>query len=80
MDGRCGTAGEKRNVYRVLMRKPEETRLFGRPGRRREDNVKVENTGSEGIDRMRMSREWKKVARFCEQGNEPSGSINAGNS
>jgi hypothetical protein len=30
---------EKRNVYGVLVRKPEGKRLLGRPRRRREDNT-----------------------------------------
>jgi hypothetical protein len=60
MDGVCDSTDEKRNIYRVLVRKPEATRSFGRPGRRREDNIKVQIKGSEGIDWIRMSREWEK--------------------
>jgi hypothetical protein len=60
MDGACDSTDEKRNIYRVLVRKPEATRPFGRPGRRGEDNIKVLITGSEGIDCIRMSREWEK--------------------
>jgi hypothetical protein len=32
----CSTHGEKRNEYRVLLRKPERRRPLGRPRRRRE--------------------------------------------
>jgi hypothetical protein len=31
----CGTNGEKRNVYRLLVRKPEGKRPLGRPGKPR---------------------------------------------
>jgi len=34
--------GEKRGVYRVLVRKPEGKRPLGRPSRRWEDNIKTE--------------------------------------
>jgi predicted RNA-binding protein YlqC (UPF0109 family) len=32
MGGACGTMGENRNAYRVLVRKPECERLHGRHG------------------------------------------------
>jgi hypothetical protein len=34
--------GEKRNVYRVLVGKPEGRRLLGRSTRRLEDNIKID--------------------------------------
>jgi hypothetical protein len=33
--------GEKRDVYRVLVRRPEGRRPLGRPRRRWEDNIKM---------------------------------------
>jgi hypothetical protein len=33
--------GEKRNVYRILVGKPEAKRPLGRPRRRWEDNIKI---------------------------------------
>jgi hypothetical protein len=33
--------GEKRNVYRLLVRKPEGKRPLGRPRRRWRDNIKM---------------------------------------
>jgi hypothetical protein len=37
----CGTKGDKRNVYRLLVGKPEGKRLLGRPRRRWIDNFKM---------------------------------------
>jgi hypothetical protein len=34
--------GEKRNVYRLLVRKPERKRPLGRPRRRWMDNIKMD--------------------------------------
>jgi hypothetical protein len=34
--------GERRDVYRVLVGKPERKRLFGRPRRRWENNIKMD--------------------------------------
>jgi hypothetical protein len=34
--------GEKRNAYRILMRKPEGKRPLGRPRRRWVDNIKID--------------------------------------
>jgi hypothetical protein len=34
--------GEKRNVYRLLVGKPEGKRPLGRPRRRRIDNIKMD--------------------------------------
>jgi hypothetical protein len=34
--------GEKRNVYSILMGKPEGKRPLGRHGRRWEDNIKMD--------------------------------------
>jgi hypothetical protein len=41
MGGACGTYGEGRGVYRVLVVKPERKRPLGRPRRRWEDNVRT---------------------------------------
>jgi hypothetical protein len=39
--GTCGTHGEARGVYRVLVRRPERKRPLGRSRRRWEDNIKM---------------------------------------
>jgi hypothetical protein len=41
----CGTNGEKRNVYRLLVGKPEGKRPLGRPGRRWIDNINMDLLG-----------------------------------
>jgi hypothetical protein len=37
----CSTKGEKRNPYRILVRKPEGKRPLGRPRCRWVDNIKI---------------------------------------
>jgi hypothetical protein len=39
--------GDRRGVYRVLMRSPEEKRPLGRPRHRWEENIKMELQRSE---------------------------------
>jgi len=41
MGGACGTYGERKSAYRVLVWKPEGKRPFGRPRHRWEDNIKM---------------------------------------
>jgi len=69
---------ETRGLYRVLVGKPERKRPLGRSRHRWEDNIKTDLqevgwgvwTGSS----------WLRIGtRTCECGNEPLGSINAGN-
>jgi hypothetical protein len=38
----CGTHGEKRKAYRILMGNPGRKRPLGRPRPRREDNAKMD--------------------------------------
>jgi hypothetical protein len=40
--GACGTHGEGRGVYRVLVGRPEGKRPLGRPRRRWEDNIQID--------------------------------------
>jgi len=40
--GHVARMGERRGVYRILVRKPEGTRPPGRPRRRWEDNIKMD--------------------------------------
>ena len=40
--GHVARMGEGRDVYRILVEKPEGKRPFGRPRRRWEDNIKMD--------------------------------------
>jgi hypothetical protein len=40
--GNVARMGEKRNAYRILVRKPESKRPLGRPRRRWVDNIKMD--------------------------------------
>jgi hypothetical protein len=40
----CGTHGENRTAYRILLGKPEGKRSVGKPRRRWEDNIKIDFT------------------------------------
>jgi hypothetical protein len=42
MGGACGTHGKERNLYMVLMGKPEGKRPLGRPRRRWEDEIRMD--------------------------------------
>ena len=68
--------GERRDVYRVLMGKPEEKRPLRRPRHRWEDNIKMDlqEVGCGGMDWIQLARDWD-VVGTCKCGNEPSGSI-----
>jgi len=54
--------GERRNVYRVLVRKPEGKRPLGRPRHRWEDNIKMDlqEVGCVGVDWIELAqdRDW----------------------
>ena len=41
MGGACSAYGEGRDVYKVLVGKPEGKKPLGRPRRRWEDNIKM---------------------------------------
>jgi hypothetical protein len=51
--------GEKRNVYRLLVRKPEGKRSLGRQRRRRIDNVKMDvlEIGFSVVDWIDLARD-----------------------
>jgi hypothetical protein len=65
--------GEKRNVYRLLVGKPEGKRPLGRPRYRLIDNIKMDllEIGLNVVDWISLAQ----VESSCELGNEPSGSI-----
>jgi hypothetical protein len=69
--GHVARMGAGRGVYRVLVGRPEGKRPLGRPRCRWEDNIKLalREIGIDGANWIRQ------IAVFCEQSNEPSGSI-----
>jgi hypothetical protein len=50
MGGARSTHGEVSNMYKILVRKPEGKRSFGRPRRRWEIRVDLKKIGWEGVD------------------------------
>jgi hypothetical protein len=71
--------GEKRNAYRILVRKSEEKRPLGRPRPMCMwvDNIKIDlkrdRVGWYELDRSGSG--YGPLEGSCEHGNEPSGSI-----
>jgi hypothetical protein len=65
-------AWERREVYKVLVGKPEGKRPLGIPRRRWEDVIRVDlrEIGLGGVDWIRLARDRD---RCCECGYEPSG-------
>jgi hypothetical protein len=56
--GTCGTHGERRGVYMVLVGRPEGKKPLGRPRRRWEDNIKMDprQTGLNGTNWIRLTQ------------------------
>jgi hypothetical protein len=50
--------GERRGVYRVLVGKPEGKRPFHRPGRRWEDNIRIDiqEVGCGCVERIELAQ------------------------
>ena len=57
MGGACSGFGEGKDVYRVLVGKPEGRRLLRRPRRRWEDNIKMDlqEAGYVGMDWIELA-------------------------
>jgi hypothetical protein len=62
MSRACSAHGEMRNMYKILVGKPEKKRSLGRPRHRREDNIKMNlgKTGFENVDWIHLAqyRDW----------------------
>jgi hypothetical protein len=63
--------GGKRNVYRILVEKPEGKRSLDKPRHRWEDNIKMDLM--EWKDWTGLI--WLRIGTLAGQGNEPSGYI-----
>jgi hypothetical protein len=59
MGGTCSAYGEMRNVYRILIGKPEGRRPLGVPRHRWAESIKMSlrKTGFEGVDWIHMSQD-----------------------
>jgi hypothetical protein len=57
--GTCGTHGEGRGVYRVLVGRPEGKRPLGRPRRKWEDSIKMDlrEIGIEGANWIHLAQD-----------------------
>jgi hypothetical protein len=57
--GRVARMGDGRNVYRVLVGRPEEKRPLGRSTRRWEDNIKMDlrETGNDEANWIRLAQD-----------------------
>jgi hypothetical protein len=51
--------GERRGVYRILVRKPQGKRPLGRPRRKWEDNIKMDllEVGCGGMDWIELAQD-----------------------
>jgi hypothetical protein len=66
MGGAYSTCGERRGVYKILVRKPETKRPLGRLGRKWEENIKMDlqevgcgvGTGSSWL---RIGSRWREL-------------------
>jgi hypothetical protein len=69
--------GEKRNVYRLLVGKPEGKTPLGRPRRRWMDNIKMNllEIGLSVVDLIGLVQDRYRWESSYKLGNEPSGSI-----
>jgi hypothetical protein len=62
----CGTHGDMRNAYKVLITKPQGKRALGRPRCKWKDiTTNLRGTGCEGVEWTQLVQD-KVVADFCE--------------
>jgi hypothetical protein len=75
--GHVAQMREKRNPYRIFVRKPEGKRPLVRPRRTWVDNIKIDlrEIGRVAIDWIDLAQDSDPVVGSCEHGNESSGSI-----
>jgi hypothetical protein len=66
MGGSCSTQEKMRNIYKILVRKPEGVRPLERPGHRWEYNIKMDlmEMGWEVSDRIHMAQDSDRWRTF----------------
>jgi hypothetical protein len=66
MGGTCGTHGEGRGVYRVLVGRPQGKRPLGRPRRKWGDNIKLDlrDIGIDGENWIQLAQDRVKWRAF----------------
>ena len=69
MGGACRTYGERRGVYRVLVRKSEGKTPIGRPRHRWEDNIKtdLQEVGCGGMDWIDLAQDRDRWREFVDE-------------
>jgi hypothetical protein len=74
--GHIARIRETRNLYKIFVGKPEGTGLFGRPRRKREDNITedLREIKWEVVYWIRLAQN-RPLAGSCEHGNESSSPI-----
>jgi len=57
-DGSCSTHGEMKNVYKILVGKPDRKSPLGRTRRRCEDNIRIDlrEIGWEDVDWIHLAQ------------------------
>jgi hypothetical protein len=75
--GHVARMGEKRNVYRLLVGKPDGKRPLGRPRCRWMDNIKMDllQIGLSVVDWIGLAQDRYSWRALVNSGDEPSGSI-----
>jgi len=54
---------ERRDIYKVLVGKPEGKKPLGRPRHRKEDNIKsdIQEVGCRGVEWIRLAQDWDRL-------------------
>jgi hypothetical protein len=73
MGGACSAYGEGREMYRVLVGKPEGRRPLGKPRRSWEDNIKMDfqEVGFGGMDWVDLAQGRDRWRAFVNAGINP---------
>jgi hypothetical protein len=66
--GHVARMGEGRNVYRILVGRPEGKKPLRRPKRKWEDNIKMDlrEIGIDGVNWIRLAQDWIRWRAFVD--------------